>query len=407
MKHQIHLNLIWEFVEKTTFFLVSCFVHFVCLVHGSTSLHYTFCIHLSRKECQSFRFVGWHHLWSNLSFGRSVAKQLTMATSDSEATESDSSDTAPLRPLNQLTREQLQHRPTEHHTTTERPEGREDTLSMRAVIEEFRKRSMQAVEPPTRDMTPPLPPRKATFSSGITNTEPPVMNRPSHFGLASNTHSRQRTSQAIEIHDDSTDTDEEQRAKEIEFIRQRRLASTVMNRHNTLKKGIAGERHQILTRPQQERRLQPREHASSLLLKRVNVDMDPSSPTIPTVTESSKRPYPSSCSEAGDETESDTETTRLLRRLYWRIDHLEKERAEQLERDQGYQTQILKLTAKVTQLEAHLDKARMVILGPGSIAAHTGNRLSALPEASSTTSPKQTHSPKTSSSLPALGQFEK
>lgn len=325
---------------------------------------------------------------------------MTMATSDSEATQSDGSDTAPLQPHIQLYRERLQHRPTEFYGTMEQPEGQGDTLSMRAVIEEFRKKNVQAVELPTMlwDMTPPLPPRKAVFSAG--NTEPLVMSQPSHSGLVSNTLSRQRTSHAIEVHDDSTDTDEDRRAKEMEFIRQRRLVSTRRNRRNSLKKGVVGERYQISTKPQQERRL-------SLLSKRCNRDTDPSSPATATVTESSKRPYPSSCSEAGDETESDTETTRLLRRLYWRIDHLEKERTEYLEREQGYQTQILSLAGKVTQMEAHLDKARMAIMGPGSNAAPSDDRPSACPEVSYTTASKQAHSPGTSSYLPALGQFGK
>ncbi|KAG0034862.1 hypothetical protein BGZ81_002628 [Podila clonocystis] len=317
-----------------------------------------------------------------------------MATSDSEATESDGSDTAPLRPHNQLDRERLQHRPTEHHNTMGQPEGQGDTLSMRTVIEEFRKKSTQALVPPSGDMTPPLPPRKTFF-----DTELPVASRSSHSGHVSYTSSCQRTSRATEIHDDSTDTDEDRRANKMAFIRQRRLTSSGRNQLNSLKKGIVGERYQVLSRPQQERR-------SSLLSRRIDTDINLSSPATPTVTEASKRPYPSSCSEAGDETESDTETTRLLRRLYWRIDYLEKERTEYLDREQGYQTQILNLAGKVTQLEAHLDKARMVIMGPGSNAAPSGDGA-ARTEVSCTMVPKQAHSPGPSLCLPLIGQFGK
>lgn len=325
---------------------------------------------------------------------------MRMAASDSEATESDGSDTAPLRPHSQLYQERPQYRPTEHHETTEQPDDRREALSMRAVIEEFRKRSMEAVEPLARSTTPPLPSQKAFLPAVNTYT--------SYSDLASNTRSRQQTSHVVEIHDDSTDTDEDRRANEMELIRQRRLASTRRSRRHSLKNGIKRERRQTLTRSQQERRSQPRELAASTVADELSflskTDMDMTSAATP---ESSKRPYLSSCSDAGDETESDTETTRLLRRLYWRIDYMENERAEFLEREQGYQTQILNLAARVTQLEVQLDNARMAIMGPGPNHIPLGDRPSARSEVAYTTTSNQAHSPRTSSCLPVLGRFGK
>lgn len=274
---------------------------------------------------------------------------------------------------------------------------------MRAVIEEFRKKSMQAVEPLAENTTPPLPPRKAVIPAVNTCT--------SYSGLVSNTRSRQQTSHVVEIHVDSTDTDEDQHANEMELVRQRRLASTRRSRRHSLKNGIERERRQTFTRLQQERRSQPRELAAStmadepsFLSKLIFTDMDMVSAATPTVAESSKRPYPS---DAGDETESDTETTRLLRRLYWRIDYLENERAEFLEREQGYQTQILSLTARVTQLEVQLDNARMAIMGPGPNHVSLGDRPSARSQVAYTTTSNQAHSPRPSSCLPVLGRFGK
>ncbi|KFH67293.1 hypothetical protein MVEG_06028 [Podila verticillata NRRL 6337] len=328
---------------------------------------------------------------------------MRMAASDSEATESDGSDTAPLRPHSQLYRERPQYCPTEHHETMEQPDDQREALSMRAVIEEFRKKSMQAVEPLARNTTPPLPPRKAVIPASNTCT--------SYSDLVSNTRSRQQTSHVVEIHDDSTDTDDDRRLNEMELIRQRRLASTRRSRCHSLKNGIERERRQTLTRSQKERRSQPRELAAStvadelsFLSRRILTDMDMTSAATP---KSSKRPYPSSCSDAGDETESDTETTRLLRRLYLRINYIENERAEFLEREQGYQTQILNLAARVTQLEVQLDNARKTIMGQGPNHIPFGDRPSALSEVAYTTASNQAHSPRTSLCLPVLGRFGK
>lgn len=273
---------------------------------------------------------------------------------------------------------------------------------MRAVIEEFRK-NMQAVEPLARDTTPPLPQRKAVIPAANTCT--------SYSDLVSNTRSRQQTSHVVEIHDDSTDTDEDRRVNEMELMRQRRLASTRRSRYHSLKIGIERERRQTVTRSQQERKSQPRELTAStvadelsFLSKRILTDLDMTSAVTP---KSSKRPYPSSCSDAGDETESDTETTRSLRRLYWCMNYIENERTEFLEREQGYQTQILNLGARVTKLEEQLDNARMAIMGQGPNHIPLGDRPSARSEVAHTTTSNQAHSLGTSSCLPVLGRFGK
>ncbi|KAF9416669.1 hypothetical protein BGZ94_010155 [Podila epigama] len=205
----------------------------------------------------------------------------------------------------------------------------------------------------------------------------------------------------------STDTDEDDRLEELDVIQQRRLEINAQTRKKSRTKSISNERNKAIlqtlqksrpkkynrqkrdmgkrrtTQPVSSSRKKSRTETDSTSTstqdevyeldddddndgeysnRNVNTNGDNKNISEGLTGKNSEDKAHDNTSSA-DETESDTETTRLLRQLYWRIDYLENERTEFLEREQSYQAQVLSLAGAVIQLESELASLRSASTG--------------------------------------------